>query len=207
MGGFRTENTDDIIFISTGGTTSNNGFFDNIGETQRLGMELGANGTVWERFDWALNYTYLEATFETDFAESSPNHPLADANGDIFVDNGDRIPSIPEHNLKLDGDFYVTDKFTLGGDVIYNSDQVLRGDEANLLDTIDGYAVVNVRGSYQIHNQVEIFARVNNLFDKEYESFGLLGEPDEILGPSFDDPRFLSPGEPISGFIGIRINI
>ncbi|MBI4006801.1 MAG: TonB-dependent receptor [Gammaproteobacteria bacterium] len=212
LGVFRTENKDDIIFISTGGVSANEGFFDNIGETERLGLEAGING-IWNDLDWFLNYSFVNATFETDFLVSSPNHPFAiDTDGDtvgdsIQVRDGDRIPGIPQHNFKIGGDYAMTPKFSIGGDLVYNSNQYLRGDEANLLDTIDGYAVVNIRGSYQYNQYVSFFARINNLLDSDYETFGLLGDPEEVLGPAFDDPRFLAPGAPISGFIGITISI
>ncbi len=205
LGVFRTENKDDIIFISTGGVSANEGFFNNIGETERLGMEAGING-IWKDLDWFLNYSFVNATFETDFLVSSPNHPFAVAD-EIQVRDGDRIPGIPQHNFKIGGDYAVTPAFSIGGDLVYNSNQYLRGDEANLLDTIDGYAVVNIRGSYQYNQYVSFFARINNLLDSDYETFGLLGNPEEILGPAFDDPRFLGPGAPISGFIGITISI
>jgi len=205
VGGFHTRSKDDILFISTGGVSSNEGFFDNIGDTRRLGMELGLDGR-WDKLDWSLNYAFVHATFETAFAVSSPNHPFA-VNDEIQVSEGDRIPGIPQHTLKLAGDYAFNSRFSVGGDMVYNSGQYLRGDEANLLDTIDGYAVVNLRGNYQISNRFSVFARINNLFDTDYETFGLLGEPDEVLGPAFDDPRFLGPGAPISGFIGIQVEI
>ena len=40
-----------------------------------------------------------------------------------------------------------------------------------------------------------IFARVENLFDEDYETFGLLGEPQEVF-PEMTDPRFLGAGPP-----------
>jgi len=206
IGGFHTTNNDDIIFISTGGVAANEGFFSNIGETQRLGVELGLNGQ-WNRLDWFLNYSYIEATFETAFTATSPNHPLAD-DGEILVQAGDRIPGIPDHNLKVGANYAVTPKFSIGGDLIFNTGVFLRGDEANLLDTTDDYAVVNLVGNYKVNKTFSIFARINNVFDTDYETFGLLGEPDEIPGfENFSDNRFLGPGAPISGFVGIRMEL
>lgn len=205
LGGFRTENKNDIIFISTGGVSANEGYFDNIGETQRLGLEVGLDGKR-DKLDWFLNYAFVNATFETDFPISSPNHPFAVA-GEIQVLDGDRIPGIPQHTLKIGADYAFTPRISLGADVLYNSGQYLRGDEANLLDTIEGYAVANLRGRFQINKNIALFASINNIFDADYETFGLLGEPDEVLGPAFDDPRFLGPGAPLSGFIGISIEI
>ena len=207
VGGFRALNSSDILFISTGGATGNQGYFSNVGETQRLGMELGLAGS-WQMLDWFVNYNYIEATYKSPFLAASPFHPQADINGDIQVTPGDRIPGIPAHTLKIGGGYQLTNKLRVDTDLLYNSGVYLRGDEANLLDTTDGYATVNVRGVYQFNKSFSIFARINNLFDTEYETFGLLGESDSVPGfESFTDPRFLSPGAPISGFIGIRLEI
>jgi outer membrane receptor protein involved in Fe transport len=203
IGAFHSINNDDIIFISTGGISSNEGFFDNIGDTKRVGVELGLSGS-WSKLDWFTNYSYLEATFDDSFTSSSPNNPAADANGDIAVEEGDRIPGLPEHNLKIGADYHFTPKFSVGTDLVYNSDQHFRGDEANLLDTIDGYVVVNARASYQFNKNISVFGNVNNLFDTDYESFGLLGEPDEIF-PGFSDPRFVGVGSPISAYVGMKV--
>ncbi len=214
LGGFHTINNDDIIFISTGGVSANEGFFDNVGDTRRVGMELGLNG-AWQKLNWFFSYSFVQATFEDEFLASSPNNPRAqiDADGDgeadsINVRSGDRIPGIPDHSIKLGGIYAVTEKFNVGADMIFNTGVYLRGDEANLLDTTDDYAVVNLTGNYQINKTFSIFARINNLFDTEYETFGLLGEPDEIPGfENFNDNRFLGPGAPISGFIGIKLQL
>ena len=203
LGAFRTTNEDDIIFISTGGVTSNEGFFDNIGDTRRQGIEVGLNGQH-KRVAWQLNYTYLDATFRDSFRVTSPNHPLADAEGEIPVNSGDRIPSLPEHIFKLGADVTVMPKFTVGSDLLYSSDQVFRGDEGNLLDTVDSYTVVNLRARYDVNRHVSLTAKVDNVFDTEYETFGLLGEPDEVLGAAFTDPRFLGPGAERGAWVGIQ---
>ncbi|MDZ7737251.1 MAG: TonB-dependent receptor [Gammaproteobacteria bacterium] len=206
IGGFHTTNEDDIIFLSTGGVSSNQGFFDNVGDTERVGMELGLTGQL-QRLDWFLSYSYVSATFETPFTAASANHPRAD-DGEIQVRAGDDIPGIPDHTFKFGGDYAVTSRLSVGGDLLYKSGVHLRGDEANLLGKLDGYTTVNIRGSYQVNDRFSIFARVNNLFDEEYESFGLLGEPDEVPGfDNFSDNRFVGVGAPISGFIGFRLQL
>ena len=203
IGAFHSINNDDIVFISTGGISSNEGFFNNVGNTKRLGIELGFSGT-WKKLDWHTNYSFVEATFDDNFTSSSPNNPLANADGEIAVEEGDRIPSLPQHNLKIGADYNFTSKLSIGSDLAYHSDQHFRGDEGNLLDTIDGYTVVNARASYQFNKNVSVFANVNNLLDTDYETFGLLGEPDEIF-PEFENPRFVGVGSPISGFVGMKI--
>lgn len=203
LGYFRTTNHDDIIFQSTG---RNTGLFDNVDKTRRQGMELGLAGAL-HGVDWFTAYSYISATFESPFSVLSPNHPAADAAGEVAVQAGDRVPGIPRHQLKLGGDYTLPLGVRLGLEVLYNSDQVLRGDEANLLDTVDGYAIVNLRVSYRVNKRFEMFGRVNNLFDTDYEGFGLLGEdPTEIL-PNLanDSPTLLGVGAPIGGWVGVRV--
>ncbi len=202
FGIFHTVNNDDIIFQSTGGTTGNTGFFDNIGDTKRVGVELGLNGD-YDNVSWFMNYSFVHATFDDSLTVASPNHPLQNAAGSIAVESGDRIPGIPEHTLKLGADYAFNDAISFGADMTANSDQYLRGDEANLLDTVDGYVVVNLHGRYQINDTFSIFARIDNVFDTDYETFGLLGEPDEVFA-SFTDPRFMGAGAPIGGWVGIK---
>ena len=50
---------------------------------------------------------------------------------------------------------------------------------------------------------------MTNLFDKDYENFGLLGEdPGEILpGLADQSPRFVGPGAPRGGWVGVRFSL
>lgn len=204
-GVFHTKNEDDILFKSTSGATGNTGYFDNVGETLRQGIELGLSGDYGD-LSWAANYSYVKAEFRTPFTMSSPNHPNADGNGDIQVQSGDRLPGIPAHNLKLAADYQFTPKFALGADAIINAGQYYRGDESNELGKTGGYTVVNLHADYTVNSNVKFFAKVDNLFDKDYANFGLLGEPDEIF-PTMDDARFQGAGAPRAGWIGVKVSM
>jgi outer membrane receptor protein involved in Fe transport len=205
VGLFRTTNADDILFQSTGGAQSNEGFFANVGDTRRQGVEASLSGSwLGKRLDWYANYTYLDATYLTGFSENSANHPDADDDGLIFVRKGDRIPGLPKHSLKLGADFAVTKALSVGGDVIANSGQYLRGDEANLLGETAGYALLNLRANYTFNEHFSVFARVDNVFDRRYVTFGTLGDPGDIY-PDFDDSRFYGPGQPRAGWVGFRV--
>jgi outer membrane cobalamin receptor len=200
---FHTANRDDIVFISSGALTSE-GHFENVGDTRRRGLELGAFGVVAGGVRWSAAYTYLRATFNTPLTLSSPNHP-GEVDGEIVVAPGDSIPGVPRHNLKAD--LTVTSgPATVGASLASTSSQFLRGDEANLLSPLDGSAVVNLSGSWALHRRTKIVARVSNLFNADYASFGLLGEADEVLGDDFDDGRFLSPGAPRAAWIGVELS-
>jgi iron complex outermembrane recepter protein len=56
-----------------------------------------------------------------------------------------------------------------------------------------------------LNEHVSVFGRVANVFDEEYETFGVIGEePGEVLLNDFEDPRFLGPGAPRAGWMGVR---
>lgn len=197
VGLYRTTNSPDILFQSTGGAQSNEGYFANVGDTRRQGVQAALAGKLLDgRLDWYANYTYLDATFRSTFEETSANNPAADPEtGLIEVSSGNRIPSLPEHAFKLGVDVAVTPAFSLGADMIANSGQYLRGDEANAVAQVPGYAVFNLHASYQVNTHLNLSAHVNNLFDRDYANFGTLGDPTDLF-PDFTDPRFFSPGAP-----------
>lgn len=201
---FQGTSFDDLIFVSSGALT-NEGYFQNVAQTLRQGVELSIGGTLFHRLHGLLNYTFISATFETDLTVSSPNHPEAKG-GEIDVEKGDRIPGVPHHTLKAGLTYVVTDALSLGTNILINSSQVFRGDEGNLIDQIPGYSIVNLRARYTVWTYFSIFAKVNNLLNKTYETFGLFGEADEVLGDDFEDSRFLSPGAPRAAWIGLEAN-
>jgi outer membrane receptor protein involved in Fe transport len=207
-GVFRTTNQKDILFQATGGAQSNQGFYANVGNTRRQGMEASLNGSACDdRLNWYASYTHLDATFRSAFVESSANDPYADAaTGLIQVHKGDRIPGLPRQALKLGADYKITTGLTVGGDVVYNSARYLRGDESNQIGPLGGYAVANLRASYRVSGHVAVFARVENLFDRRYYSFGVLGNATAIY-PAFTDPRFLSTGPPRGAWIGVSVDL
>lgn len=199
---FRTRSTDDILFISSGALT-NTGHFENVGDTMRTGLELSLSGLVTPRIRWSAAYTNLVATFASPLVLSSPNHPDA-VDGEIAVPAGSRLPGIPRHDLK--GTLMATvGRTTFGGDVAYLSSQYLRGDEANLLPVIDGHVVVNVSASHVLGKYLQVTGRIANLFGAEYNTFGLLGEADDVLGGNYDDTRFLSPAPPRAAWVGFEV--
>ena len=204
VGLFNTTNHDDILFQTTGRST---GLFANVDKTRRSGFEGSLSGQM-QNFDWMFAYTHVQATFEDSFNVLSPNHDFADDEGEILVRSGDNIPGIPENQFKVLANYQPVDGLNLGIDIASYSDQHLRGDESNQLDEIDGYTVVNLRARYRITDNLEVFANVHNLFDEEFETFGLLGEePGELEVPIIEDftkPLFLGAASPRSGFIGIK---
>ncbi|MEX2469275.1 MAG: TonB-dependent receptor [Pseudohongiellaceae bacterium] len=204
VGLFQTTNRDDILFQTTGRQT---GLFANVDKTRRKGVETSLAGQ-WQSLNWRVAYSLVDATFADDFDVLSPNHAAADDEGEIRVQSGDSIPGIPRHQFKLITNYRMAPGLEVGLDLVSNSDQYLRGDESNQLDTVSGYAFVNLRGRYRVSEQFELFARIDNVFDEEFETFGLLGEePGEVEVPVIEElsiPVFLGAAPPRAGFVGFR---
>jgi outer membrane receptor protein involved in Fe transport len=218
LGAFHTINRDDILFQTTGGAQANVGFFANVSDTRRRGIELELSQRVG-RIGWKLDYSLIDATFRDAFVVNSPNHPLfgdaaADAEGagrivgedKLQVLRGDHIPGIARHQANLALDFGASERLRIGADLNWRSGVFLRGDEINALGRTGAFAVINLRGEYRFTDALTGFARIENLFDARYETFGLLGEPDEVL-PGFGDPRFLGAGPPFGGWLGLRLQL
>ena len=207
---FRTDLRDDIQFVSSGGGNVL-GFFQNVGKTRRQGIELSLQQR-WERLQVKAAYSYIDATFRSSFPVHSEANSSADANGDIQVAPGNRIPGIPKHNIKLGADYAFTQAVSAGVNVVYASSQFARGDENNqdANGAVPGYTVVNLDGRWNLTDRLQLFGKITNLFDREYETFGILGE-NFFRGPGFTydqaaagPEQFRSPGAPRGMWIGVR---
>jgi outer membrane receptor protein involved in Fe transport len=218
LGAYHTMNNDDIQFI-TSATALNNGsgFFSNIGKTRRQGIDASLFGKV-DAFSWNLGYSYVQATYQSSFlianeVNSSAVVDTATGNSFIQVKKGDYLAGIPKHQLKLGLGYDVTSQWNVGSNIVAFSSQYSRGNENNEDDSsgakVRGYTVVNLFTNYRFSNGWNIFARVNNVFDREYYSLGMLGQnpidptSGAFTGNSVNDP-FYSPGAPRAGWIGAR---
>jgi outer membrane receptor protein involved in Fe transport len=224
---FRTLNSDDIQFIAT---TTNSGYFDNVGSTRRQGLDLALGGEQGG-FKWHLAYSLVDATFQSNFTVSAESNSSADADGNIVVRPGDRIPLIPRHTGRLVLDYDGNRQWDLGGTLIIASGSYLHGDENNanvaggtngegafvsLTGTgwIPSYAVVNLQGTYHWGRRVDLFARLVNALNKQYATAGFLTS--NTFNPNgtfrFDPDTYtnenaVSPATPRAIWAGVRIHI
>jgi iron complex outermembrane receptor protein len=211
---YRTDLEDDLAFISSGGASTSSGYFRNVGATRRQGLELAA--TVQRgRAALTLDYGYLDATYRTRFASYSPDNSSADATGAIEVRPGDRLPGIPRHSLKARADYAASERWSGGLTVRYSSAVFARGDENNAdrNGMLAGFVTVGLDARYAAGRTVELFARVDNLLDRRYANFAVLGS-NVFTGPgnSFDGahPRaeqFRGVGAPRGAWAGIRYRL
>lgn len=213
---FRTDLRDDIQFISS--QISTRGYFDNVGNTRRQGVELGGSFRL-HRLTLSANYTFMRATFQTPFVLNSPNNSsAADLNGDteaneIQVSKGNRLPNIPENLFKVRADYAATDEWSLGANLVYSSGMYLRGDENNqdVHGKSGAYYIFNFDTRYRLSRNWLVFARVNNLFNRRYENFGILGENffpggSYTPGSAFSEP-FYGVGAPRGLWVGVRYDL
>jgi outer membrane receptor protein involved in Fe transport len=195
LGLFRTDLEDDILFTVT--ETGGGGFFQNVGQTRRQGVEAGVSGT-WRRLRYFVNYAYVDATYQTDERLASVTDPAG-----IRVEPGDRIPGIPPHNLKIGAEVAVLDTLWLGANVITASGSHLRGDDGNRRAPLDGYTVLNLHARYEPVKHLELWGRVDNVTDARYETGG--GFNFNAFATPIAVERFVAPGAPIAGWAGIRV--
>ncbi|GAA6170352.1 TonB-dependent receptor [Colwellia sp. KU-HH00111] len=200
---YSTESNQDIIFQQAG-NKSNQGYFINIDKTQRQGLELGLSMQLGN-VDFDTSYNFLNATFESPFVAFSPVNPLG---ANRQVNKGDQIPGQPKHQFKAHINWQISDEIDLGTEFLFASSTYYRGDEANENKKISAYSLANIFINYQLSAQVKLSAKVNNIFDHHYSTFGTYGEADEVLGELYPevefDEYFVGPASPRA--ISVSIN-
>ena len=231
LGGFRTENTDDIITVFS--PIAGRGVFENGGTTLRQGIEANLAYRTNRWFMYA-NYAFVHATYESPLELAAPDNPRAgecktrgheeeeveEEEGEeemtcIFVRPGDRIPGIPEHRFKAGLDYWITPKWKFGGDMIAVSSQYFFQDDSNLNAPLGGYWRLDLHTSYDVTPRVQLFGLVNNVFDREYGVFGTFfnleaadngARADPQLGEGFfTNPRTITPAAPVAAYGGVKV--
>jgi outer membrane receptor protein involved in Fe transport len=195
LGLFRTDLRDDILFTVT--ETGGGGFFQNVGATRRQGVEAGLQGR-WSRLRYYLSYAFIDATYQSDETLASVTEPSG-----VTVKSGDTIPGIPQHNVKFGAEVAVLKNLWIGADVVAVSDSYFRGDDGNDRSRLDGYALLNLSARYVPVKYLELWARIDNVTNADYETAGARNFN------AFADPiaveRFVSPGAPIAGWVGAKV--
>lgn len=187
---FRADNRDDILFVAD--NAAGFGYFKNFGKTRRQGLEMSLS-TRLDGVQLNASYTWLEASFQSHEAlngAGNSHNEQAEAgfpgvDGAIDIAPGDRIPLIPRHLFKLSADWAFAATASLGLDLNAVGGAYARGNEnnAHLADgryylgagRSAGYAVVALRGEWKPLPRLTLSAKVNNLFDRRYDTAAQLG--------------------------------
>ncbi len=207
LGVFRADNSDDILAIPSP-VVQGFGYFQNVGSTRRQGIEAEADLKSSTTNVYA-SYTLVDARF-LDALTLGSNSPFADANGNIQVVPGDRIPAVPRNRVKAGIDYSITDAFKVGGDALYVSSQYFVGDESNQAPKLPSYTVFNLHASYQVSKTVQIYARADNIFNNLYSTYGTFFDTSAVPnfgngGAAFTDPRSVSPARPRAFYTGMKV--
>ncbi|HEX5789155.1 MAG TPA: TonB-dependent receptor [Woeseiaceae bacterium] len=136
-----------------------NGSYENVARASSSGLELTASYALTEWVGVEIDYAYIDAE----------------------DGSGERLVRVPEHSGDL---MLVLDP---GGP--FSGSVLLRynGEERDPGGEVDAWTRVDLAGRYRLNAAIELFARVENLFDEEYQ---------QVLG-------YGTPG--LSGHLGARL--
>jgi iron complex outermembrane receptor protein len=168
------------VLQNSGGRTVS----QNIGETNRRGIELGADAAWAGGFSGRLAYTYLRAVVGQAYATciAAPCNPLAHPGGPLpanykTVQAGSYLPAVPMNSLYAGLTWSYTPLGlsatleTLGRARIYTDDRNS--------DAAAGYWVANLRAGLEQetrHWRFSEFARLDNLADRAYVGSVIVNE-------------------------------
>jgi len=132
------------------------GTYDNVDRARSNGAEVTLAVTPVDAFRLSVSYTYLDAK---NLSEG---------------DEGLRLARRPSNSITLNADYDWAFGLKTGATVTHVSGSY--NDDANT-QRIEGYVLTGLRASYPIGKNVEIYGRIDNLFDVHYVTILNYGQP------------------------------
>ena len=196
---------DDIIPLAS--VIAGRGYYANVPGTRRRGVDLGLDATHGAVTAY-LGYAYVEATYRFSGALASPNSPSADASGDIQINSGDRLGGVPRHRFKAGADWRVSDRLTVGADILATGSQPFVGDESNSETALPAWWTAALRADWRFTDRLTATLQVRNLFDRDYAAYGTYFDGSGVANAgagltAASDPRTITPAEPRSFRLGL----
>ena len=161
--------------------------FRNADQTLRQGVELSWNKNLWLDLTAQASYSYLDATFDKD---------TANVEGPTPIQEGNYIPGIAKNQAFLSLGWKPEQGLRAGVDIRY-SDKIYVDDKNS--DAAPNYTVAGANVGYHWKMQdwaVNTFARVDNLFDKDYSGSVIVNESNN---------RFFEPAEGRNWSAGLSV--
>ena len=161
---FRRNSSDLITFVSctaplTGVCTGKpNGTYDNIARARAQGVELSLLLRPVEALTFSAAYTYLDAK----------NRSTGTANFDRD------LARRPDDSVTVNADYRWPFGLTTGATITAIGDSF---DNASNARRLDGYVVTDVRASFPLGEHVEVYGRVENVFNERYQTIYQYGQP------------------------------
>ncbi len=184
---FQTKTKNDIVSAESFGGRST---FRNADKTLREGAEFAWNKKLWRDLTATASYTYLDATFDADIP----------ALGSIAqIPAGNAIPGIAKNQAYASLAWQPSHGLYGGVDVQY-MDKVYVNDTNS--DVAPSYSVTSanvgyawVMGDWKVNS----FARVDNLFDKNYAGSVIVNDSTKPVG------RYFEPADGRNWSAGLRV--
>lgn len=121
---------------------------ENIDRVKSIGVEAGFNLNPTDRLDIRASYTLVDAV-----------------NRSTGANFGNRLALRPQHSGSLTVDWQTPFGLSVGSSVLLIGDSF---DDASNSVALDGYALVGLRASLPINDRLELYGRVDNIFDVQY---------------------------------------
>ena len=132
----------------------------------------------------------------------------ADANGNLTIRPGDRLPGVPANQMKFGATYQITEPWSAGLSGVYQSGQYLFGDDSNLTPRLPGFVTINLNSSYQVTPHIQVFARIENVTDARYYTYGTFSPTSAVFlvqAPGATNPRSYSPAAPVGAYGGVKV--
>ncbi|RSO37499.1 TonB-dependent receptor [Acinetobacter lactucae] len=190
---FQTKTKDDIV---SAGSSNGRSTFRNADKTLREGVEFAWNKKLWRDLTATASYTYLDATFDANVPEKldQDDKVLASA-----IPAGNAIPGIAKNQAYASLAWQPSHGLYGGVDVQY-MDKVYVNDTNS--DAAPSYSVTSanvgyawVMGDWKVNS----FARVDNLFDKNYAGSVIVNDSTKPVG------RYFEPADGRNWSAGLRV--
>lgn len=164
---FDRETQNQIDFFSCTSTTTNplcfrngvrrSGVYNNTAQTKARGVELEAKALIGP-LTVDANYTW------TDAENDSPGN----------VNRGKQLARRPEHQANIRAVYAWENGGSLGGSIRYVGKTF---DNAANTNVLPSYTLLDLRASWPVSEKVDVYGRVENALDEEYETTRNYGSP------------------------------
>ncbi|ENR2980454.1 TonB-dependent receptor [Acinetobacter nosocomialis] len=184
---FQTKTKNDIV---SAGSSNGRSTFRNADKTLREGVEFAWNKKLWRDLTATASYAYLDATFDADISASGSSKQIP---------SGNAIPGIAQNQACVSLAWQPSHGLYGGVDVQY-MDKVYVNDTNS--DAAPSYSVTsaNIGYAWDLGDwKVKSFARVDNLFDKNYAGSVIVNDSTQPVG------RYFEPADGRNWSAGLRV--
>jgi vitamin B12 transporter len=164
-----------FVFIDPSGRLQITQPFSDSAQARIRGVELAAS---WQASSWLrarADYTYTHS--ELAHVPPTPGIFISDDIGAVRLvrPSGTDLTGVPRQRINLSVEATPYEGVTLGFALRHVGER--KDNFFTRSESLGGYTVYDVAASYRMSQRVELFARVENLFDKEYNDLRLAEQP------------------------------